>query len=90
MSEEVGGSQVLVYLGNVTEAEVARLVEAICGVLGVHGLATNPNDDSEVRSVVAVRPFAWPPDGDQMVSGHLADATSVVVPVTGPPPVDEG
>lgn len=82
MSADTGGSQVVVYLDSVTDGQINALVGDISDLLRAHNLATDPNTDSPVRSVVAVRPFAWPAEVEDMVGGHLRDAAMFVIPTT--------
>ena len=80
-SEERGDCRVDVYLTGVSAGEVDEIVDRIADLLADFGLAAE-DEDADVRSLVGVKPVAWPDFEDEQVAERILDEYSVwVIPI---------
>ena len=81
--EEQGDCRIDVYLNGVSVEEVDEIVERIADVLADCGLAAE-DEDSQLRSLVGVKPVPWPDLEDEATAAKIIDDYSEwVIPGAG-------
>lgn len=78
-SKDRGSSKIVIYLDDVTEAEVEDLGESIADLLVAKG--KGHTEDDEIVSIVGFQHYKWPEDSEEVANELMRDCVSFLIPM---------